>query len=482
MTDDDTTDRLDRLEALVDRQAESIETLHEDVAALREEGDDGSGRGVPVSRRTALRAGGLLALLGIGAGTASADPQGQVGTASDPLHALYALEANSPSSLSLSTGGERVLELGVPGTDAGGDTAGGNVVAGHPNNTVNNGAVGVVIGGGGATNGNENTVGQRYATVGGGRRNAGSGVAATVGGGEANTASGGFATVGGGTGNTASNTTATVGGGSHSTASSGFATVGGGNGNTASGIAATVGGGSRNTASGVAATVGGGDDNTASGNHSFAAGQFGRAAHDNSFVWNDGSGESDAVGTQNDQFSSGTSVGGTPTGSNTFHVKATGGVRFITSEDNGSRVWFDTNGNVEASGAKNFVERVETDDGERTVTYTALEAPTARTEVSGVATVADGYAEVDLPEHFAWVTDPDEDLVVQVTAHATEAVSPQVTERTTDRLLIEDPGHGPDAYEVSYTVKGTRDGYADKEVVDDAEGPRESEGGGPDGD
>lgn len=42
-----------------------------------------------LSRRAALTGLGLAGLLGLGAGTASADPQGQVGTASDPLQALY---------------------------------------------------------------------------------------------------------------------------------------------------------------------------------------------------------------------------------------------------------------------------------------------------------------------------------------------------------------------------------------------------------
>ena len=48
-------------------------------------------------------------------------------------------------------------------------------------------------------------------------------------------------------------------------------------------------------------------------------------------------------------------------------------------------------------------------------------------------------------------------------------------ERSTERLVVEDlDGHGD--YEFTYTVKGTRDGYADKEVVrepstDPAEGP-----------
>jgi len=95
-------------------------------------------------------------------------------------------------------GGDRTLRLGVPGTDGFGFEAGGNVVAGHPNNTVNNGAVGVVIGGGGDNNGFENTVGGDYATVGGGKANTASDLQATVGGGVGNTASAQEATVPGG--------------------------------------------------------------------------------------------------------------------------------------------------------------------------------------------------------------------------------------------------------------------------------------------
>jgi hypothetical protein len=105
--------------------------------------------------------------------------------------------------------GTRVLELGVPGTDIGNRETGGNVVAGHPNNTVNNNASGVVIGGGGATNGNENTANGDYATVGGGRNNTASNNA-TVGGGGDNTASAGGATVPGGSRGAAESTNSFV--------------------------------------------------------------------------------------------------------------------------------------------------------------------------------------------------------------------------------------------------------------------------------
>ena len=100
----DIEDRLERLESLVDRQQERIdqqqETIREQRDRIREletepteNVEDGS---TTLDRRDALKAGGLLALLFGGVGTASANPQGQVGTSSDPLQALYTAELNGP--------------------------------------------------------------------------------------------------------------------------------------------------------------------------------------------------------------------------------------------------------------------------------------------------------------------------------------------------------------------------------------------------
>lgn len=57
-------------------------------------------------------------------------------------------------------------------------------------------------------------------------------------------------------------------------------------------------------------------------------------------------------------------------------------------------------GDIEASGTRNFVQAVETDTGSREVVYTATEAATPRTETPGIAELDDGRAVVDLPEHF----------------------------------------------------------------------------------
>lgn len=131
----------------------------------------------------------------------------------------------------------------------------------------------------------------------------------------------------------------------------------------------------------------------------------------------------------------------------------------------GGEMWVTTDGTVKSTASKDFVQGVDTDDGEKEVHYTATEAGTPRTEASGVVELEDGRAEVDLPDHFGWVTSDEEPLVVQVTPHASQPVRPQVTERSTDRIVVEDFERDADDYEVSYTVRGTRAGYEDKQVV-----------------
>jgi len=96
-------ERLDRLESLVEAQQETIQQQRERITELDGETDSDE-TPLLANRRTALKAGGLAALLFGGVGTASADPQGQVGTSSDPLEALYTdtLGAGSASEVTLS--------------------------------------------------------------------------------------------------------------------------------------------------------------------------------------------------------------------------------------------------------------------------------------------------------------------------------------------------------------------------------------------
>ena len=161
-----------------------------------------------------------------------------------------------------------------------------NIVSGHPNNSINPAYYGQTIAGGGqgGTNcydpptstsarscGNQAT--SDSATIGGGYANR-AGSDSTVSGGSSNTANGGGGTVGGGQGNTAISDTSTVGGGVGNIAGGANSTVPGGADNTASGFWSTVGGGEFNTASADSTTVAGGESNTASGNHSVVSGGF----------------------------------------------------------------------------------------------------------------------------------------------------------------------------------------------------------------
>jgi len=124
-------------------------------------------------------------------------------------------------------------------------------------------------------------------------------------------------------------------------------------------------------------------------------------------------------------------------------------------------------GDLEVAGTKNFVQTVDTASGPKEVAYTAVEAGEPRTEATDVAEMEDGVAVVDLPDHFGMVTSSEEDLTVQVTAYCDEQVHPQVTDRSTERIIVKDFGDGPDDYAFAYTVKGIRAGFENQEIVRD---------------
>jgi hypothetical protein len=126
------------------------------------------------------------------------------------------------------------------------------------------------------------------------------------------------------------------------------------------------------------------------------------------------------------------------------------------------------NGNLEVEGTKHFVQAVETPTGPKEVVYTSVEAGKPHTETNGVEEMEDGVTTIDLPDHFGLVTSEAEDLTVQITPYAENAVQPQVVGRSTEQITVKDFGDGPEDYSFAYTVKGVRDGFEDKETVRDA--------------
>lgn len=102
---DDLRKRVNRLETLLEEQQganandQATSPDRRERPATRDSAADfpaDSQGATRLNRRDALKTGGLLALLFGSAGAANADPQGQVGSSSDPLNTLYTEEVNGP--------------------------------------------------------------------------------------------------------------------------------------------------------------------------------------------------------------------------------------------------------------------------------------------------------------------------------------------------------------------------------------------------
>jgi hypothetical protein len=372
------------------------------------------------------------------------------------------------------------------GQDSGGTAANGSTIGGGQGNAID-GPLSTIAGG------NENVINAEEAVIGGGEGNAATGYYATVGGGSKNEATAQGATVAGGggasssTGNTASGLYSTVAGGTDNGAGGDGSFLGGGTENTVSGTGGTLGGGVSNSVFGDQATVPGGQQNSASGNYSFAAGRKATASDPGSFVVGDStSTEATSFRADEARFQIDLRTSLLKTESSVFYVpdENSAGADWRTTYDTGNdrwmvdrwnpnvgtvgsfvnKMWVTSSGDIKAEGSKDFVETVDTEDGEKEVHYTATESGTPHTEVSGVAELDDGRVEVELPEHFEMVTSDDEPLVVDTTPYSTDSSGLAAVERSTDRLVVEDLD-GDGDYEFAYTVKGTRDGYEDKQVV-----------------
>lgn len=131
--------------------------------------------------------------------------------------------------------------------------------------------------------------------------------------------------------------------------------------------------------------------------------------------------------------------------------------------------------NALASGSDDPSSRSGSDSGDTKVAYTSVLAAAVRTEFSGVAHLENGRAVVDLPDHFGRITSETADLIVQVTPYG--GGQPTVTERSPGRIVVED-SDGEQGYEFAFTVKGIRDGYENRPVIQerpDVPAPRGSD-------
>ena len=117
-------------------------------------------------------------------------------------------------------------------------------------------------------------------------------------------------------------------------------------------------------------------------------------------------------------------------------------------------------GNLEVEGKKSFVA-VDPTDPDRLLVYAALEGPEAGTYLRGTAVTAGGEAVVELPEHFAKVTEAD-GLTVQLTPLGGWSRL-YVAEKSPRRLVVRDAA-GRDGIRFDYLIQGVRRGHADHRV------------------
>jgi hypothetical protein len=215
---------------------------------------------------------------------------GNAGT--DPVLDYVGTSDNQP--LNLDANGQRALQLQPESTSP-------NLIGGWMGNSVTSGAVGAVIGGGGAS-AQANTVSATFGVVGGGTDNTASGYTATVPGGVGNTASGNYS----------------LAAGENDTANGVNSTVLGDN-NTAHGSASAAFGLDNSTGSAGEAATALGIANTAGGEASAVLGQNATdGSQANAFVWSDGT-----QGASNQDFAA--------TSSDEFDALASNGFRFQLS-------------------------------------------------------------------------------------------------------------------------------------------------------
>lgn len=164
-----------------------------------------------------------------------------------------------------------------------------------------------------------------------------------------------------------------------------------------------------------------------------------------------------AVGVHGVNASNGPGVRGeSSSGYGTVGESATGtGVVGITSSGAFGVYAF---GNLGASGTKSFVEPHPTDPGKE-IRYAALEGPEVGTYFRGTAHLENGVVDIEIPDTFKIVTDPD-GITVQLTPIGGAANLYCVT-RSLDGIEI---AGEPDVW-FDYQVNGVRKAFADFQPV-----------------
>ena len=127
-------------------------------------------------------------------------------------------------------------------------------------------------------------------------------------------------------------------------------------------------------------------------------------------------------------------------------------------------MYVDASGNGLVFGdTKNF--RMEhPEDPEKEIWYACIEGPEAAAYARGTATLVNGHARVELPEHFPLVA-AEQGLTVTVTPLSADSKGMAVVEKTPAGFRVRELMSGRGTYEFDWEIKGVRRGYEDYQVI-----------------
>ncbi|MCX6814107.1 MAG: hypothetical protein NTY20_00425 [Candidatus Aenigmarchaeota archaeon] len=114
-------------------------------------------------------------------------------------------------------------------------------------------------------------------------------------------------------------------------------------------------------------------------------------------------------------------------------------------------------GNIRKTGTVSFVEDYPGDPAKQIV-YVSLEGPEAGTYIRGQGQLINGEAEIQLPEHFSLVTEPNSGLTAQVTP-LDESNGLKVVYLSNSAFKVKELNNGQSNARFYYFVNGIRKGY-----------------------
>ena len=127
-------------------------------------------------------------------------------------------------------------------------------------------------------------------------------------------------------------------------------------------------------------------------------------------------------------------------------------------------IYVDDEGNGVVFGdVKTFVTE-HPDDPDLVIVYACQEGPEASAYARGTATLRDGQAVIDLPEHFAAVV-VDGGLTVQLTPTSAMSRGLAAVELTPYQIVVQELGEGDGTYAFHWRVEGIREGFEHWQAV-----------------